>query len=590
MNKLLLDDQDRKNEKFQAINDFKVLWPYLKEFKFQLIVCIVLFGFSTVGTIGVPYSMGLVIDKSLTDGSNFWTYFLFFCGCYLIMIIFSFLQNYIFLKLGQRALYNLRVDIQELLFRLPLKFFDTNSSGKIISRSVNDVTGLAVLFNSKFFSTMSEAATIIGSLAALTLISPLCGGFLSIYTILLIFFLFKFMGEAGKKMIGFRSISSRINSFVGDTVNGLEIIFASNYHSFWIPKYLRFMRLFKVSIKRVIFAWAKFPTVHTIAIGLSYSTVIFICYNQVQSGVITSGQFVAILTYVSFILNPFHQISGRFNEFQTAMSSMNKINQILSLKDEREIDVSVGGMLLIPGSDINFENLKFGYDSENALFDGFNCTIPGEKTTAIIGRTGSGKTSLIGLICKLYPWQGGDIKIGDFSLQDLSKESLYSHVGVVTQQLFIFEDTIRENLRLYDESIDDERISNVLAEIKLDKKINSLEKGLDSFFDKSSDIFSVGEKQLIIIGRMLLRDPKILIFDEATASLDNHSEFLVQNACQKLFRGRTTIIIAHRLSTIQMAQNIVVLDSGKIVEEGAPDKLIENKGAYYDYLQFLSDE
>ncbi|MBF0364749.1 MAG: ATP-binding cassette domain-containing protein [Oligoflexia bacterium] len=294
--------------------------------------------------------------------------------------------------------------------------------------------------------------------------------------------------------------------------------------------------------------------------------------------------------------HPFHEISHRINELQSSMSSMSKIKEILKFKEAVNVKEREDHQIDFPTKELerNFKeapitirNLSFGYGIGDLIFKNMNLTIPSHRVTAIIGRTGSGKTTLSNLLCALYPWPEGEIFYGSYPLTQIPRVLLYEHIGIVTQHLFLFEDTLRENLRLYNTKISDEEIYRVLREVNLENKVLSLQHRLATELSLKSDFFSVGEKQLLVIARMLLKNPSILIFDEATASLDNNTEFLVQQYLKKLFLNRTTIIIAHRLSTIKLADYVIVLERGQVIESGEPADLEKLDGHYSQYMSFL---
>ena len=397
--------------------------------------------------------------------------------------------------------------------------------------------------------------------------------------------LFKFSLLIGRKVRKKRSIISKVNTFVSDSINGMELIYANGYIQEFKRSYNRLIKLYYLSSQKLIKIWGKFPSLHASCLGLMFGFIAFYFGSKLASGDITKGEFITVIFYSSMIFLPFNDIAARQNEFQDGMSSMSKIREILSLDlNYSNNKTSYKQIKSLKDCSIKFENVYFGYKSDHLLFENLNFEIPQGKTTAIIGRTGSGKTSMVSLLTNLYDIQKGRILFGEHNLTNINPNTLYREIGVVTQQLFLFQDTLRENLRLYDNEITDEKIFDLLDSLDLKNKINSFEKGLDTVYDEKDELFSTGEKQLIIIGRMILRDPSILIFDEATANLDNIMESKVQKSLARLLPGRTTIVIAHRLSTIQMADNLVVFSHGEIVESGNPRELLNTGGHYASYV------
>ena len=404
--------------------------------------------------------------------------------------------------------------------------------------------------------------------------------------LLLFMTLFRFSLLIGRKLRKKRSLNSKVNTFISDSINGLELIYANGYIEKFHRSYSRIVRLYYLSSEKLVKTWGKFPSIHAFALGIVFAFISVYFGGLLVANEITKGEFVSLIFYSSMVFLPFNDIASRQNEFQDGMSSMSKIKEILSLKNSLESNkASFKENTDLDNASISFENVSFGYNDGQYLFSNLDLKIPANKITAVIGRTGSGKTSLISLITRLYNIQEGTIKLGEDDIRLIPPAELYAKVGVVTQQLFLFKDEVRENLRLYNENISDEKIWEVLDSLGLRKRIESLDNGLDTPYTDKKQMFSTGEKQLIVIGRMILKNPSILIFDEATANLDNLMENKVQQSLAKLLPGRTTIVIAHRLSTIQMAKNIVVFSHGKVVEHGEPAELLALKKHYYSYYQ-----
>ena len=536
-----------------------------------------------------PKATANLVDFGLVGNQRPWFYMSICAAVIVLRILLTLVQNLIFARCTENILYGIRQWLYKILVALPMRFFDINGSGRIIARIVNDVTNLATFLSVNFFKTFSDILTVVGSLFAVLMISPVLAGWLSFIVIIIFSYLVTLSVRIGRMQRRFRSINSECNAFVADTMSGLDLLYAQNYSSLWLHRFGRLTKLFYLSDRNMILLWSRFPLVHTFIMGATYAVFFFLSSHELASGHITIGGFVAILSYIIMVTSPFGDLSQRINEFQTAMSSMSKILEILNLSDTIQNAESGIVDLAWPNGDIVFDKVDFSYADETPVFRNLNLIIPSGKTTAIIGRTGSGKTTVTNLIAKLYPIQSGSIRIGTTDLSLIKKDLLCKHLGIVTQQLFLFEESVRENLRLYDQTVTDEKLWSVLEEIGAADKVRSLPKQLDFQVEKNNDLFSQGERQLLVIARMLIRNPSILIFDEATASLDNQTEHVVQIALEKLFRNRTSIIIAHRPSTIRTAHRILVFDEGKLAEEGEREILEKNpKSLYARYLEILA--
>lgn len=575
---------------FRSVKDFFALVPFLMKYPSLVYGSMLCFATYIAISISIPRFIGQFVDKIFADPLSFQGQFPLFVTLYVLKIAFDVTYKSLLLKLGEDVLVDLRKKVDFILTNLPMRFFDINSSGRIISRSVNDVTNLSMIFNHHIYMTVGELIQIFGSLTMMLVFFPKFGIWVTVLVFFLIYFMIKVSFPIARKLRKQRSFHSKINSFVSDSLNGIELIFSQGLTGLWNRDHKRLNRLYYLTNQRVIYLWSYFPSFHSVISGIAYAILVILIAQNLYAGVWTKGEVLSILFYLSLVLVPFHEISGRIQEFQNAMSSMTKIREILNLEEfVEETEGSVNPSSKSSQAGIEFQDFTFSYDKKNTIFNNLNLSIPKGKITAVIGRTGSGKTSLTNIICKLYPSYTGTVFLNGEDLGSLSKSEVAQKVGIVTQQLFLFSDTVRENIRLYDQKISDEVIKAVLEKIKLWDKVCFLENGLDEKISKENEVFSMGEKQLVIIARMLIRDPSILIFDEATSNLDNNSEYIVQSALQVLFPGRTTVIIAHRLSTIQMANNIVVLDKGRVVEQGHPDHLLKQDGPFSQYVALLEN-
>lgn len=566
----VLKDDVRNQKDFSTIrHDFDFVLAYFRGHQTQLITVFLLFSCSMIIGLFLPKLMGALVDHATYKKGGFNQIFLFFIALTLSKIFLEVVYKIRFANLGATIVLKMRRDIYQILINLPMYFFDRNSSGKIISRTVSDVNNLATFFNTNFFTIVSDVILIVGSLLMLFTESALLGLAVTIIVSFLFVRMIKINLELGEIFKNIRSYHSRMSSFVADTMNNRSIMSSQNY----LPRFRRrFQKLNNLSGKhgrKRLFVWAFFTSAHAICLGLAYSLVVGIGYYKIGQKAMTPGGFIAYLSYLSMIFFPFFDISEKINVVLTAFGSVGKLKEIFrykalktnhdTLRDRASKASSIDG-------DIVFDNVCFSYTDKHLLYENLNVAFQANQITAIIGRTGSGKTTLTNLITGLYQLNAGKIFWGKENFENIHPEDKAKLIGIVTQELFLFEDTIRENLRLYDQAISDSEIWAVIDDLGLHDLINKSPEGLDTKVDSRLDLFSTGEKQLLIIARMLIRNPRLLIFDEASSNLDNESEFRVQNALIKLFKNRTTLIIAHRLSTLSIADKIVVIDSGRVVK------------------------
>lgn len=579
----ILKDDVKKDSPLNTVRtDFDFVLKYFHGHQTQVIIVFFLFSFSMIIGLFLPKLMGALVDYSSYKKSEFNHVFIFFIVLTLTKIILEVIYKLRFANLGATIVLKMRQDIYQILLNLPMYFFDRNSSGKIISRTVNDVNNLATFFNTNFFTIVSDIVLIVGSLFMIFTESALLGLTITVIVTFLFVRMIKINLELGGIFKNIRSYHSRMSSFVTDTMNNRSILASQNY---LIRFRHRFQKLNYQSgqySRKRLFVWAYFTSAHALCLGLAYSLVVGIGYYKISHKTMSPGGFIASLSYLSMIFYPFFDISEKINVVLTAFGSVGKLKEIFKYKNLKQHHEDQVSKVPFQEGDITFENVNFSYTDKHLLYENLNLKFNSNQITAIIGRTGSGKTTLTNLITGLYRLNSGRILWGEESMDKLHPEDKARLIGIVTQELFLFDDTLRENLRLYDQAISDGEIWSVIDDLGLHDLINKTPHGLETKVDSRLDLFSTGEKQLIVIARMLIRNPRLLIFDEASSNLDNESEFRVQKALIKLFKNRTTLIIAHRLSTLSIADKIVVLDSGRVVKS-APfsQEFMTNK----EYLQ-----
>lgn len=587
---LLKDEQPNETEKnalsLEVLKDLKksffsedlnFLSPYLKVHSNLLVFSFICFALSLILSLFIPKLMGAIVDVGLEKRSQFHSLFIFYISLTLLKIIFEIAYKLIFTKIGAQIITQIRRNVYDILLNLPMTFFDKNSSGRIISRTVSDINNLATFFNANFFTIIADVFFIFGSLLMLFSISPVLAIIICFIVMILFVNMLNINFNLGIISKKFRSYKSRLNNCVSDTLNNISTVSSHNYQSKLFTRFQKINYLAGKNNDRRLIIWAKFVSTHAIALGFSFSLIIWFCAYEIEAGKMGPGGLITSLTYMGMIFYPFFEISEKFNVMVVALSSVHKIKEIFSV--EREISFQYGtntNDLLLRETPIEFNRVHFSYTDKIKLYENLNLKIEPKKITALIGRTGSGKTTLTNLILRLYQIQSGEIVWGNKNIFDYDSSVFAKNVGVVTQELFLFEDTIRENLRIYDLAITDSMMWAILEDIGLSECVKRLKNGLDEIYERKGEFFSTGEKQLLIIARMLLKDPALLIFDEATSNLDNESEYKVQVALKKLFKNRTTILIAHRKSTLNISDNYIEFAHGKILKHDIYNKREEH--------------
>lgn len=547
-----------------AMTDIRWLWPWVKPHTRKLFQVIALFACTTIIYLLTPRLVAKIVDDVLVSKSeSFSLWGPILASFMIIKIVCDLSYKWIMTKIGQKISAHLRFDIFYQLGRSPLSFFDKNASGRLISRCVNDVTNLSSFFTASFFTVVSDVVLIIGSSILLFTLSVKAGLVILMMLIPLSIFMMNVSQAQMRWGRSLRNSLSRLSSHTSDTMNNLAVMHSQPFTSKWSRRHRNIQELYsQLSIKNIL-TWGAFSSTHVLMMGLTYAMVISLGVYQLKNGEITIGKLIATFTYVSLIFGPFLEISEKLNVLVTALGSVKRLRSLLSNKIERDVEGSPDSGIPPQGA-ITFKDISFSYRSDVSLFENFNLELPEGEVTALVGRTGSGKTTLAHLMLNLYPLRGGGIFWGDENLSLFSPARRARWIGHVSQDLFMFTDTLRENLRLWREDITDAQIYERLERVGLADKINKLPGKLDLIVKAETLPLSQGEKQLLLLCRALLQDPRLLVFDEATANLDQLTEEEWMRQVAELFQGRTTLFIAHRMETLRLASFVVVLENGKI--------------------------
>ncbi len=547
-----------------ALTDTRWLWPWVKPHRLILSLALVLFAVATLIAVAVPRLVAKIVDDVLVARTHsFYLWLGILAGLMLLKVIADLTYKWIVTKIGQGIIRRLRSDVFFKLGEFPLVFFDTNSSGRLISRCVNDVSNLSSFFTASFFTVISDITLILGAvLFMFTLSWKAAVLVLLTLTPMAIFMLNVSQAQMRWGRVA-RNILSRLSTHTGDTMNNLAVLHSQPYAEKWARRHERLQRQYSTVLVRNILTWGSFSSLHVLVMGTTYALVIALGVHQLKHGEITIGKLIASFTYVGLIYGPFFEISEKFNVLVTALGSVKRLRTIVPSPVERSSVLEAGEALPLTGP-VRLEHITFSYRPNTELFKDFSLELPEGEVTALVGRTGSGKTSLAHLLLGLYPLKSGRITWGDEDLADVSPERRARWIGHVSQDLFVFTDSVRENLRLWRESVSDAEIWQCLALVGLEHKVRRFPGGLDHIIKPETLPLSQGEKQLLLLCRALLQDSKLLVFDEATASLDQLTEEEWLGHVGKLFQGRTTLFIAHRLETLRLATNIVVLENGRV--------------------------
>lgn len=571
----------------------KQLLAYLKPYKFRLIVVFAFAMLSTVFTIISPAVLGAATDKvvrglSSTEGVDFGgllNILLILLGMYLLSLSFSVIQGWIMADVSQKVIYKLRDKMSVKLDRLPLKYFDTKTHGEIQSRMVNDIETVNQTLSNSLTSTIGSVTTVIGTLAMMLSINVLMT-VVALISMPLSMIVIKFV--VSKSQGHFKNQQKYlglVNSHVEEMYTGHEIVKAFNREEESEKVFNEYNdKLCEAAWKSQFISGFMQPA--TILIGnLSYVAVCLLGGFLAIGGRVSIGDIQAFIQYVRNFNHPVSQLASIVNQLQSTAAAAERIFELIDEEEEVDLDKEPSAHIDADTAKghVSFENVSFGYKKGEPVIKDFTFDAKPGQRVAIVGHTGAGKTTIVKLLMRFYELDGGRITIDETDITDLSRENLRELFGMVLQDTWLYNDTIRENIRYGNRGATDEEVEAAAKAAHIDHFVKTQPKGYDMEINEEASNISAGQKQLLTIARAFLADAPILILDEATSSVDTRTEALIQKAMANLMHGRTSFIIAHRLSTIKDADHILVMDHGDIIEQGTHESLLA-QGGFYEKL------
>ncbi len=500
---------------------------------------------------------------------------------YLANSLFSYLQGIFSAKLSQRTVSTMRRDLFGDLVKLPIKYFDTHKHGDIMSRMTNDVENISNTISQSIGSLISGVLTVIGSIVIMLTYSPLLT-LISLSTVVLTILVSGKMTKFMRKyFLQQQIILGKLNGHVEEMVTGYRTVVSySKEHSAIEDFNVMSDELRKTGIRAQICGGVMGPLMNCIS---NFGFVMIAAFGGWFSfkGWITVGTIQAFILYSKQFSRPINEIANQYANIQTAIAGAERIFEVMETPPEPDNGKSEMTADDVKG-DICFKDIYFGYEPEKPVLKGLDLDIKQGQKIAIVGATGSGKTTIVNLLTRFYETDSGSITVDGVDITDIPKDELRKSVAIVLQDTVLFKGSIDENIRYGKEDAPDEAVRRAAHHANADEFIRRLPEGYKTQLTEGGSNLSQGQRQLLSIARAVLADPKILILDEATSSVDTRTEMHIQSAMVALMKNRTSLIIAHRLSTIRDADVIVVIDGGKIAESGRHEDLIAMKGCYYD--------
>ena len=507
---------------------------------------------------------------------------------YIISTVFSYAQSYIMSGVAQRISYRLRQEISQKINRLPMGYFDKNSKGDIISRVTNDVDTLSQTMNQSLMQVVTSVITVVGVFIMMLYINfmmTIAALIVMPLTMLVLSIIIK------KSQVFFKQQQKYlgdINGKIEETFSGQNIVRGYNGERFEINEFDAINRkLYDTGWKSQFLSSIMMPIMNFVG-NLGYVIVSILGGYMAINGRISVGDIQAFIQYMWMFTQPLNQLAQIMNLLQSTAAAADRIFEFL---DEEEIDLS--DKLPLEGpvqGNINFDHVRFGYNNDNIIIKDFSLDIKAGQKVAIVGPTGAGKTTIVKLLMRFYKLNSGKISIDGIDIESLDLESYRKNFAMVLQDTWLFSGTIMENLKYGRLDATDEEVYKAAKAAHVDRFIMTQKQGYDTILTEDSKNISQGQKQLLTIARAILSDPKILILDEATSSVDTRTEVLIQQAMDNLIKDRTSFIIAHRLSTIRNADLILVLNEGDIVEQGSHDELLAMNGFYSNLYRSQYEE
>lgn len=589
----------RGNEKAKDFSGtFARLFRYLKPYYWSLLVVVIFAIASTIFAIIGPKILSKATDKLIagisakiqnTGGIDF-TYInkilLLLLGLYLLSMLFNYVQSWITSGISQKVAYSLRKDIAEKIDRLPLSFFDKHASGDILSRITNDVDTIAQSLNQSMAQIITSTVTVVGVVIMmftiswqLTLIAlailPVTFGILGMV-----------MSRSQKYYIGQQKALGDADGHIEEMYGAHQIVQAFNGEAASVATFKKYNdELYTSGWKSQFFGSLMMPISNLVG-NIGYVGICIAGGFLAVNSVVTIGDIQAFIQYVKSFTQPITQMAQIMNMLQSTAAASERVFDFLEAEEmpEEEVEVSAEEVEKLP-SDVTFDHVRFGYNPDKIIIKDFSLDVSAGQKIAIVGPTGAGKTTLVKLLMRFYELNGGKITIGGQDISKMKRSDLRPMFGMVLQDTWLFNGTIKENLRYGKLNASDKELRQAAIDAHADHFIEQMPEGYDSMINEESSNISAGQKQLLTIARAFVKDPKILILDEATSSVDTRTELLIQQGMDRLMQGRTAFVIAHRLSTIRDADSIIVLKDGDIVEVGNHDSLMAKKGFYADLYQ-----
>ncbi len=569
--------------------------PYWKSFVAVLLLMVFSISYDIVAPLLIGRIQGMI--KGAFELTNLFWMIALYAGVLVVTLVCSYVQAIILQKVGQKIVSNIRLDLFEHIEQLSHDQLNHIPVGKLVTRVTNDTNGVSMMFTNIIVNLVKNVFVVVGVLVAMLCLNYMLTLMVLCFVPFIVFFTMMFRKFSRRAYRRVKDDTTDINTFLSENLSGIKITQFFNREDKKLEEFSKKNAKLGKSKYQQIFVFGIFrPLVYMLYI-VSVMCLFFLGAKGALDGteilgqVVTSEIIVSFYMYISKFFNPIQSLAEQFNWLQSALASAEKIFTIMDMQPTVVDSEDAIELPSVEGK-IEFKNVWFAYEDEDWILKDVSFTVEPKQTVAFVGSTGSGKTTILSLICRNYDIQKGQILIDGIDIKKIKISSLRKHFGQMLQDVFLFSGTIRENILLREEGISDEEVWQACQYVNADHFINKLSDGLDYQILERGNNFSAGQRQLLSFARTIVHKPQVMILDEATANIDTETELLIQNSLEKMMNIGTMLMVAHRLSTVQHADNIIVLSHGEIIEQGNHFELLKKKGRYYNLytLQHRKEE
>ena len=564
------------------------LFKYVRPYKTLLVLTIFLLLITALLEVAGPYLIKVAIDSYITPGKlDGLLYIVLLYGAIILAeFLIRYFQQYMTEYLGQKIMYDMRMDIFNHVHKMEMSFFDKNPVGRVLTRITTDVQALNEMLSSGIVTLFGDIFMIVGVMVVMISLNLKLS--LVTFSVLILLAAATFVFRK-KVRISFKVIRTKIsnmNSYIHEAINGINTVKLFNREGKNEEEFDEVNKGYLSEYLKTIFYYSVFFPVVSFISTLAVALIIWYGGGKVIQNFLTVGTLVAFIQYIEKFFHPISDLAEKFGILQEAVAASERIFSLLELQPKITSVKNPVKIEKIKG-DIRFAKVWFAYEEDNFILKDISFELKSGQSVAIVGATGSGKTSIINILNRFYDIQKGNICLDDIDIRQYELTDLRKHIGIVMQDVFLFSGTILDNIRLGNKEISLEQVIEAAKYVNAHKFIEKLPEKYNQEVKERGQLLSVGQRQLIAFARALVFNPEILlVLDEATSSIDSEIEALIQDALSRIMKNRTTIIIAHRLSTIKHADKIIVLSHGQIVESGSHKELLKLKRVYYNLYKY----